>query len=387
VHEGYNVAQLPAGGSTGYIAGMRRTMNFNAGPATLPLPALERARDELLDFAGSGMSVMEHSHRGKEYEAVHDEALGLLRKLLSIPASHEILLLQGGASMQFALIPMSFLPPGGHADYVVTGAWGSKAYSEAHRWGSVAGSHVHIAASTNDCAHTRVARPDEAKLHADAAYVHWTSNETIHGVQYLEPVRFGDRPQVCDMSSDFLWRPVDVAPFSLIYGGAQKNIGPSGVTIVIAKKDFIESGRKDLPAILQYREHAEARSLLNTPPTFGIYLMRNVLSWLQDLGGLPAIEKRNRAKAAVLYAAIDAHPGFYKCPVDKGSRSVMNVVFRLPSEALEERFVAEARKAGMVGLKGHRSVGGVRVSLYNAVEPAWVDTLASFMNDFMKSAG
>jgi phosphoserine aminotransferase len=189
------------------------------------------------------------------------------------------------------------------------------------------------------------------------------------------------------MSSDFLWRPVDVAPFAMIYGGAQKNIGPSGVTVVIGRKDFIESGRKDLPGILQYREHAEARSLLNTPPTFGIYLMRNVLSWLQDLGGLPAIEKRNRAKAAVLYAAIDGSPDFYRCPVEKGSRSVMNVVFRLPSEALEERFVAEARKAGMVGLKGHRSVGGVRVSLYNAVEPAWVDTLAGFMKDFVKSAG
>jgi phosphoserine aminotransferase len=366
---------------------MPRTLNFNAGPATLPLPALERAQQELIDFAGSGMSVMEHSHRGKEYEAVHDEALGLLRKLLAVPASHEILLLQGGASMQFALIPMSFLPPGGDADYIVTGAWGSKAYSEAHKWAGIVGSHVHVAASSNDCAHTRVARPDEAKLTPDAAYVHWTSNETIHGVQYLEPVRFGEAPQICDVSSDFLSRPLDVVPFAMIYGGAQKNIGPSGVTVVIGSKDFIESGRKDLPGILQYREHAEARSLLNTPPTFGIYLMRNVLSWLQDLGGLPAIEKRNRAKAAVLYAAIDANAEFYKCPVDKGSRSVMNVVFRLPTEELETRFVAEAKKAGMVGLKGHRSVGGVRVSLYNAVEPAWVDTLVGFMKDFVKKAG
>jgi phosphoserine aminotransferase len=362
-------------------------MNFNAGPATLPLAALERARDELLDFAGSGMSVMEHSHRGKEYEAVHDEAIGLLRKLLGVPASHEIILLQGGASMQFALIPMSFLPPGGSADYVVNGAWGAKAYSEAGKWAGIAGAKVNLAASTKDSGHTRVARPEEAKLDAAAAYVHWTSNETIHGVQYLELPRFGARPQICDMSSDFLWRKVDVAPFAMIYGGAQKNIGPSGVTVVLADKAFVEQGRKDLPSILQYRDHAEARSLLNTPPTFGIYLMRNVLAWLESIGGLDAIEARNRAKAGVLYAAIDAAPDFYRCPVEKASRSVMNVVFRLPTEELENRFVSEAKKAGMVGLKGHRSVGGVRVSLYNAVEPAWVDALASFMKDFVKRAG
>jgi phosphoserine aminotransferase len=366
---------------------MRRTMNFNAGPATLPLPALERARDELLDFAGSGMSVMEHSHRGKEYEAVHDEALGLLRKLLAVPASHQILLLQGGASMQFALVPMSFLPPGGSADYVVNGAWGSKAYSEGGKWAAIVGARVNVAASTKDSGHTRVARPEEATLDAAAAYVHWTTNETIHGVQYLDTPRFGARPQVCDMSSDFLWRPIDVAPFALIYGGAQKNIGPSGVTVVIADKGFVEQGRKDLPSILQYRDHAEARSLLNTPPTFGIYLMRNVLAWLQGLGGLDAIELRNRAKADVLYAVIDAHADFYRCPVDRASRSVMNVVFRLPSEELEKRFLDEAKKAGMVGLKGHRSVGGVRVSLYNAVEPEWVAALTAFMKDFVKRAG
>jgi phosphoserine aminotransferase len=366
---------------------MRRTINFNAGPATLPLPALERARDELLDFAGSGMSVMEHSHRGKEYEAVHDEALSLLRELLAVPASHEILFLQGGASFEFALIPMSFWPPGGSADYVVTGAWGAKAESEAAMWAKVVGGHVHVAASSNDCGYKRVAKPSEAKLDPRAAYVHWTSNETIHGVQYLELAPFGDRPQICDMSSDFLWRKVDVSPFSMIYGGAQKNIGPSGVTVVLASKDFVEQGRKDLPTILQYRAHAEARSLLNTPPTFGIYLVRNVLSWIKGLGGLDAIEARNRAKAATVYGTIDAHAGFYRCPVEVGSRSVMNVVFRLPTEELEERFVSEAKKANMVGLKGHRSVGGIRVSLYNAVEPAWVTTLASFMDDFAKRAG
>ncbi|HEY6463153.1 MAG TPA: 3-phosphoserine/phosphohydroxythreonine transaminase [Polyangiaceae bacterium] len=368
---------------------MPRTMNFNAGPATLPLPALERARDELLDFAGSGMSVMEHSHRGKEYEAVHDEALSLLRSLLAVPGDHEILFLQGGASMQFALIPMSFLPPGGSADYVVTGAWSAKAHAEALLWAHVAGARVHLAACTKEDGdgYRRVARPEEAKLDPRAAYVALASNETIHGLQYEDVPRFGDAPLVCDMSSDFLWKPIDVARFAMIYGGAQKNIGPSGVTVVLAKKDFIERGRKDLPIILQYRAHAEARSLLNTPPTFGIYLVRNVLSWIRTLGGLEVVEKRNRAKAATLYAAIDDNPGFYRAPVEKASRSVMNVVFRLPDEALEKRFVDEAKKAGMVGLKGHRSVGGVRVSLYNAVEPAWVDELTRFMKDFAKRAG
>jgi len=368
---------------------MRRPMNFNAGPATLPLPALERAREELLDFAGSGMSVMEHSHRGGEYEAVHERAIALLRELLGVPADHEIMFQQGGASMQFALVPMNFLRPGSSADYVVTGAWSAKAHAEALAWGQVAGAHVKVAASTKEGGdgYHRVARVEEAHLDAAAEYVHWASNETIHGVQYLEVPRFGSAPQVCDMSSDFLWRKLDVAPFAMIYGGAQKNIGPSGVTVVIAQRAFIERGRKDLPSILQYRAHADARSLLNTPPTFGIYLVRNVLEWIKDLGGLEVIERRNRAKAAELYAAIDANAGLYRAPVEKDSRSVMNVVFRLPSEDIEKRFLAESKKHGMVGLKGHRSVGGIRVSLYNAVELEWVQELARFMKDFAKQSG
>jgi phosphoserine aminotransferase len=366
---------------------MRTPINFNAGPATLPLPALERAREELLDFDGTGMSVMEHSHRGKAYEAVHHQAIGLLRELLPVPADFEVLLLQGGASMQFALLPMSFLPPGGSADHVITGAWSEKAHQEAAAWAPLAGARVRVAGSTKSAGFTRVVRPAEADLDPSAAYVHFTSNETIHGVQYLECPTFGKAPLVCDMSSDFLWRRIDLAPLSLVYGGAQKNIGPSGVTVVLARKDFMERGRKDLPKILQYRSHAEAGSLLNTPPTFGIYLMRNVLLWLRDCGGLDAIERRNREKAAGVYAAIDGSGGFYRCPVEEGSRSVMNVVFRLPSEALEDRFVDEAKRAGMVGLKGHRSAGGIRVSLYNAVEPEWVVALASFMKDFAKRAG
>jgi phosphoserine aminotransferase len=366
---------------------MRRVMNFNPGPASLPLPALERARDELLDFAGSGMSVMEHSHRGKEYEAVHDEALSLLRELLGIPPSHEVLFMQGGASMQFALVPMNFLLPGAAADYVVTGAWSAKAHAEASAWATVAGARAHMAASTREAAFRRTIRPAEAKLDPHAAYVHWASNETIHGVQYLDLPRFGEAAQICDMSSDFLWRKVDVSPFSLTYAGAQKNVGPSGVTVVLAQREFLQRGRKDLPSILQYRAHAEARSLLNTPPAVAIYLLRNVMLWVRSRGGLDAMEQRNRAKADRLYAAIDESPAFYQCPVERASRSVMNVVFRLPTEELERRFVEQAKAQAMVGLKGHRSVGGIRVSLYNAVEPEWVAALAQFMGDFVVRSG
>jgi phosphoserine aminotransferase len=362
-------------------------MNFNPGPATLPLAALERARDELLDFAGTGISVMEHSHRGKEYEAVHDQAMTLLRELLEVPKDYEIVFLQGGASMEFALLPMNFLPPGGSADYVITGAWGEKAHAEGAAWAGVAGARVRVAATTKEQGFTRVVRPEDASLDADAAYVHFTSNETIHGVQYLDMPRFGTAPNVCDVSSDLLWRKIDVSRFALLYGGAQKNIGPSGVLVMIVHRDFLARGRKDLPKILQYRSHAEARSLLNTPPTFGIYLVRNVLEWIRGLGGLAAIERRNRKKASDLYAVIDRDAGFYRCPVEPASRSVMNAVFRLPTEELERRFVDEAKKNAMIGLKGHRSVGGIRVSLYNAVEPEWVTALASFMKDFAKQNG
>jgi phosphoserine aminotransferase len=332
---------------------------------------------------------MENSHRNKAYEAVHDEAIALLRALLSIPADYDVLFLQGGASMEFALVPMNFLPAGASADYIVTGAWGEKAHAEATAWAAMVGARARVAASTRGPGDTyvRVARPAEAAPDEKAAYVHFTTNETIHGVQYHDLPRFGPAPQVCDVSSDFLWRKIDVTPLSLLYGGAQKNIGPSGVTVVIARRDFVERGRNDLPKILQYRSHAEANSLLNTPPTFGIYLVRNVLDWIKGLGGLDAIERRNREKAAVLYGAVDARPDFYRCPVERESRSLMNAVFRLPTEALEAKFLEQASKNAMVGLKGHRSVGGIRVSMYNAVEPAWVAALASLMNDFAKSHG
>ncbi len=369
---------------------MARALNFNAGPAALPLPALERAREELTDFVGSGMSVMEHSHRGKEYEAVHNEAIALLRELLGLPDTHDVLFLQGGASMQFAQIPMNFLPPGRSADYVVTGAWSEKAVSEAKAWAALSGSSVRVACSTGvplseggkDKAYTRVPSQGELKLDGNAAYLHLTSNETIHGVEFTDFPDAGAVPLIADMSSDFLWRKVDAGKFAMIYAGAQKNIGPSGIVVVVARKDFVAGGRKDLPKIFQYRTHAENNSLYNTPPTFGIYLVRNVLSWAKSVGGLAQIEKWNREKAGLLYGAMDARPDFFRCPVDKASRSVMNVVFRLPSEALEEKFVGEAKKRRMIGLKGHRSVGGIRVSLYNAVTVDNVKELVAFMNEF-----
>lgn len=371
---------------------MNRVKNFNAGPAALPLPALERAREELLDFSGSGMSVMEHSHRGKEYEAVHDEALALLRELLSIPDTHEVLFVQGGASQLFAQLPMNLVEKGRSADYVVTGAWGEKALSEGKVATAMLGGAVRLAGTTGEGdgkekRYVRAAVAKDLQLAPDAAYVHLTSNETIHGVQYdVDPARpfpdTGAVPLVADMSSDFLWKPFDVSRFGVVYAGAQKNIGPSGVVVVIVRKDLVAGGRKDIPKIFQLRTPAENKSLYNTPPTFGIYMVRNVLAWLKGLGGLPAMERRNREKAGRLYAAIDANAAFYRCPVERESRSVMNVVFRLPSEADEERFVKEAKARGMVGLKGHRSVGGIRVSTYNAVDPAWIDELTAFMKDF-----
>ena len=375
----------------------RRVINFSAGPAALPLPALERARAELLDFAGSGMSVMEHSHRGKEYEAVHNEAIALLRELLDVPAEYDVVFLQGGASMQFAQVPMNFLPSGGGADYVLTGVWGEKALAEARIVAAQYGATVRIAGSTGTGggkaqSYARAPETGELSLDPAAAYVHFTSNETIHGVQFAATPGsdfpdFGAAPLICDMSSDFLWRKIDVRKFSFIYAGAQKNIGPSGVAVVIARKSFLEQGRKDIPKIFQYRTHVETNSLYNTPPTFGIYLVRNVLSWAKDAGGLAALEAQNREKARLLYGAIDAHAGFYNCPVEPRSRSTMNVVFRLPSEELEAKFVAEAKKAEMVGVKGHRSVGGIRISTYNAVTVAWVEALVAFMTEFAKANG
>jgi phosphoserine aminotransferase len=361
-----------------------RAINFNAGPAGLPLPALERARDEFIDFQGSGMSILEHSHRGKEYEAVHDEAIALFTRLLGIADTHQVLFLQGGASQQFAMVPMNFLPKDGSADYVLTGTWSEKALDEAKIVGN-----PRVAATTcgADKRYVRIPRQAELQLDPKAAFVHITSNNTIFGTQWHAWPQVDGVPLVADMSSDFLWRPTDVSRFAMIYAGAQKNLGPSGVTVVILRKDFMARGRKDIPKIFRYTTFAENNSLYNTPPTFAIYLMRNVLAWIEQQGGLVAMERRNNEKAEILYGALDRMSGFYRAPVEKAARSTMNIVFRLPTEELDDRFVAEAKKQRMVGLKGHRSAGGIRVSAYNAVSAENIRTLVSFMESFAKANG
>lgn len=361
---------------------MTRIKNFNAGPAALPLEALERAQRELLDFEGTGMSIMEHSHRGKVYEAVHNEAIRLLEELLGIPSTHQTLFLQGGASQQFAMVPMNLLGQGQSADYVLTGAWAKKAFGEAKIVGT-----ARVAATTEvDGKFPRIPKQSELQLDPKAAYVHITSNNTIAGTQYHSFPNVGSVPLVADMSSDFLWKPIDVSKFGLIYAGAQKNVGPSGVVVVVIRKDLVEKGRTDIPKIFRYSTHAAENSLYNTPPTFSIYLIRNVLDVIKKGGGVAAMEQKNREKGDALYAAIEGRSDFYRCPVDKDSRSYMNVVFNLPTPELEAEFVSAAQKQGLVGLKGHRSVGGIRASIYNAVSLEWVRALVDFMNGFHRGS-
>ena len=358
-----------------------RPYNFNPGPSTLPLPALERAQKELLDFEGSGMSILEHSHRGKQYEKVHDQAIALITELLGVPATHQVLFMQGGASAQFGLVPMNLRTDSHAGDYVITDTWGQKAYKEAKTIGK-----PQVAWDQNkDGVWTRVPKQDELKLSADAPYLHYTTNNTIMGTQFFDVPNAGSVPLVADMSSDIMWRPTDVSKFGLIYAGAQKNMGPAGITVVIIRKDLIEKGRTDLPTIFRYAEIAKNNSLQNTITTFSVYLIRNVLEWVKAEGGLPEMERRNTKKAQILYAAIDGSNGYYNCGVEKASRSVMNVVFKLPSEELDTKFVAEAGKAGLVGLKGHRQVGGIRASIYNAMAIEGVEKLVEFMQRFQKA--
>ena len=351
-------------------------MNFYAGPAALPLAALERARDELVYFDGTGMSLMEHSHRGPHYDAVHSEALALLRALIGVPDTHHVLLLQGGARQQFAMIPMNLLRPGKSADYVVTGNWGEGAVSEAKLLGEarVAGS------GKVDGTYTMV--PSELDLDPSAAYVHITSNNTLYGTQWASYPDTGDVPLVADMTSDLLSRPIDVSRFGLLYAGAQKNVGPAGVTVVIVRKDLVESARTDIPAVFRYASFAAKDSLWNTPPTYAIYMLRNTLAVLKERGGAEGMAEASRVKSSLLYSRLDEHPEFFRSPVELGSRSLMNVVFRLPSDELEKAFLAEASARRMVGLKGHRVVGGIRASIYNHVQLEWVEALARLMDDF-----
>ena len=358
-----------------------RVINFNAGPAALPLAALERAQRELLDFEGTGMSIMEHSHRAKDYERVHFETIALIRELCGLTDDYEVLLLQGGATQQFAQVPMNLLPAGQSADYVVTGVWGKKAYSEAQFMGK-----ARVAATTEeaDGSFRRVPKQSELTLDPAAAYVHLCSNNTVMGTQYREFPNTGAVPLVVDMSSDVLSRPLDFSRFGLVYAGAQKNIGPAGVTVVIARKSWLAAGREDIPRIFRYKDHAKENSLFNTAPTFAIYMMRNVLAVLKEQGGAAAAEVRNQQKAALVYGMIDENPGFFGTAVERESRSVMNPVFRLRTPELDAKMVAEAKEAGFVGIKGHKLIGGIRISQYNATTPEQVATFVDWARGFAR---
>lgn len=359
---------------------MKRIYNFSAGPATLPTEVLAEARDELLSYQGSGMSIMEMSHRGKYYDAVHQEALANFRELLSVPDDYAILFLQGGATLQFSQVPMNLRREGEIADYINAGAWSKKAIAEAKILGQ-----VNVAADCGSEIPTRQARQDELHLTPGAAYLHTCSNETISGAQIKEfPV--SDAPLVSDMSSDILSRRLNISDFGLIYAGAQKNLGPAGVTLVIVRKDLAERAPSTVPAMLRYQTHIEKDSLYNTPPTFAVYLLCLVTRWLKAKGGVDAIEETNQRKADKIYTAID-DSDFYTGTAVPEFRSTMNVTFRLPSEDLEKAFIEEAGKREMDGLKGHRSVGGIRASIYNAFPEEGVDTLVSFMRDFERDHG
>ncbi len=358
-----------------------RIFNFSAGPAIMPLPVLEEAQRDLLSLPGLGMSVMEISHRSKTFDEIIQSAEAALRELLNIPKDYVVLFLQGGASLQFAMVPMNFLSLDGSADYIVTGSWGKKAVKEAQKFG-----HVDLAANLADGGFTRVPAQDEIHLNPSAAYVHITSNETIEGVEFKSEPEVGDVPLVCDSSSNILSRPIPVEKYGLIYAGAQKNMGPSGVTLVIIREDLLPRIREGLAAMLDYRTHAKDKSLHNTPNTWGIYLINLVCKWLKEKGGLEAMQRENEDKASLLYDAIDS-TDFYRGHADPDSRSIMNVTFRLPSEDLEKKFASEATAAGLDGLKGHRSVGGIRASIYNAFPRAGCEALVEFMKEFERKNG
>lgn len=353
--------------------------NLNAGPAALPTEVLELAQAEIMNLQSSGMSVMEMSHRSAEYESVHNHAIEQLAKLLGVPDDYQILLLQGGASHQFAMLPLNFLTADQTAAYTMTGSWAEKAFKEAKVLG-----RARVAASTEASEYRRVPNPDEITLESTDAYLHLTSNETIGGVQWAVYPSTGLIPLVADMSSDILSREIDVNQFAMIYAGAQKNLGPSGVTVVMIRKSWLEAARTDIPTIWKYATHAKNNSLYNTPPTFGVYMLALMLDWVKDLGGIAAIEQRNARKAALVYSAIDDSDGFYSGFAHPSCRSRMNITFTLPTPELERAFLQGAKDIGFVGLAGHRSVGGCRASLYNAVSEQSAARLAEYMDTFRR---
>jgi phosphoserine aminotransferase len=359
----------------------KRIFNFSAGPAVLPVPVLEEAQQNLVALPGVGMSVLEISHRSKAFEAILAKTEQDIRALGNVPSNYKVLFLQGGASLQFSMVPLNLLSAGATADYIVTGGWAQKAVKEAQRVGA-----VNVAASTESENFARIPRQDELKLTPNAAYVHVTTNNTLFGTEWTGEPNVGDVPLVADTSSDMFSRPIDVSKYGLIYAGAQKNLGPSGVTLVIVREDLLQRSNKSLPTMLNYAVHAENGSMYNTPPTFGIYLMGLVMKWGLSQGGLEALGAVNQRKADKLYGEID-RSGFYRGTADKASRSRMNITFRLPSEELENKFVKETTAAGLDGLKGHRSVGGMRASIYNAFPEEGIDALVAFMQEFEKKNG
>jgi len=360
---------------------IHRVHNFSAGPAVLPVPVLEEIQRDLIALPGAGMSILEISHRSKTFESILAQAEADIRALAGIPASYRVLFLQGGASLQFSMVPMNLLSPGATADYIDSGSWAEKAIKEAKRVGT-----VHVAATTKADSYTRVPAQSELTLTPGAAYVHMTSNNTIEGTECRDLPDVGSVPLVSDTSSDMFSRPIDVPRHALIYAGAQKNMGPAGVTVVIIRADLLERSQKTLPTMLNYAVHAENGSLYNTPPAFAVYALGLVMKWLRAQGGLDAIARANERKAAKLYAEID-RTGFYRGTAQKNSRSLMNVTFRLPSEDLESQFVREATAAGLDGLQGHRSVGGMRASIYNAFPETGIDALVQFMQQFERTHG
>ena len=360
---------------------IHRIINFSAGPAVLPLEILEEAQRELIDYQGAGLSVMEMSHRSPQYDEIHNKAIASLRSLMGIPEDYDVLFLQGGASLQFSMVPMNLMHPARKADYIITGAWSKKALQEASKEGE-----ARSAGSSEGHGFDRIPEASELDLDAGADFVHFTSNNTIFGTQWQSEPEAGDVPLVADMSSDILSRPIDVSRYGLIYAGAQKNLGPAGVTLVIVRKDLLERAPEGLATMLSYRTHADKNSMFNTPPCWPIYMVGLACQWLERQGGLPAMEKRNSEKAAKLYDLFD-HGELYRGTVQKGSRSPMNIPFRLPDEELESRFLAATIEAGMTNLKGHRSVGGIRASIYNAMPTEGVDRLVELMREFERANG
>jgi phosphoserine aminotransferase len=357
-----------------------RVINFNPGPAALPLEVLKTAQAEFLDYKNAGMSVLEISHRSAEYDEINEATPALVREVLGLGDDYQVIFMGGGASTQFATIPMNFLGSGQTACYVDTGAWSNKAIKEAKKIGNTA-----VIASSKDDNYTFIPDIDLSKVPSDAAYLHITSNNTIHGTQYHSFPEVKGVPLVCDMSSDIASRRLNFKAFDFIYAGAQKNLGPAGVTVVIIKDGLLQKCSEAIPTMLNYKTHADKKSVYNTPPVFAVYLVRLVLEWVKGQGGLAAVEKVNIAKQERVYQMMDLHSDFYRGTARGKDRSWMNLTMRLPSEELEKKFVTEAKAKGMVGLKGHRSVGGIRVSLYNAVPLAGVDKLVSFMEAFRKA--